>query len=69
METPKITITKACPTCGSPMVERTNRQNGSTFLGCSRYPECEATAPIPESVKLRRAGQRDMFEDGEERAL
>ncbi|WP_081423884.1 topoisomerase DNA-binding C4 zinc finger domain-containing protein [Celeribacter ethanolicus] len=25
------------------MVERTNRQNGEKFWGCSRYPKCRGT--------------------------
>lgn len=60
-----IKIVKHCPDCGAPLAERTNRQNGSTFLGCTRYPECKHTEPVPESVKMRRAGQRDMFADME----
>ena len=60
-----ITVVKYCPLCSQPLVERTNRQNGSTFLGCSRYPECKHTEPIPESVKLRRQGQRGMFDEEE----
>lgn len=64
--TQQIKITKHCPICSAALVERTNRQNGSTFLGCSRYPECKHTEPVPESVKLRRQGQRDMFDDLED---
>ena len=45
-----------CPECGRDLVERTNRQNGSTFLGCTGYPECQHTQGIPEYVKLRREG-------------
>lgn len=30
----------SCPDCGSPLVVRTNRNNGNRFLGCSRYPSC-----------------------------
>lgn len=60
-----IRIVKSCPDCGRPLVERTNRNTGSAFLGCSRWPECTHTEPIPESVKLRRAGQRGMFDEPE----
>lgn len=38
-----------CPACGSPMVVRTIRsgdRKGERFLGCKRYPDCRATAPI-----------------------
>jgi ssDNA-binding Zn-finger/Zn-ribbon topoisomerase 1 len=60
-------ITKPCPKCGAPLVERTNRDTGAPFWGCSQYPQCAYTQPVPESVKLRKAGQRGMF-DEEERA-
>ena len=32
-----------CPRCGASMVERTNRQSGSLFWGCSAYPRCKGT--------------------------
>lgn len=32
-----------CPECGAPMKERTNRQNGNKFYGCTQYPECRGT--------------------------
>lgn len=32
-----------CPDCGSAMKERTNRQNGNKFYGCTKYPECRGT--------------------------
>jgi len=38
----------ACPGCGSAMVLRTARQGanaGSSFWGCSRYPNCKGTRP------------------------
>jgi len=57
------TITKLCPDCGRPLVERTNRATGETFLGCSQYPACTHSEPLPEALRLRRAGVRDMFDD------
>ena len=57
------TITKACPDCGRPLVERTNHATGEPFLGCSQYPACKHSEPLPEAVRLRRAGARDMFDD------
>jgi len=41
---------QSCPTCGKPMVLRTARKGpnaGSQFQGCSGYPECRATLPVP----------------------
>jgi ssDNA-binding Zn-finger/Zn-ribbon topoisomerase 1 len=59
-----MTIVKPCPECGATLVERVNRATNEPFLGCSRWPECKHTEPLPESVKLRRAGQQELF--GEE---
>jgi len=30
----------ACPKCGKPMVERSNRRTGQKFWGCSTFPAC-----------------------------
>ncbi len=35
-----------CPKCGSPLIERTNRENGIHFLGCVRFPDCKFTKPV-----------------------
>ncbi len=35
-----------CPECGSKMIRRTNRKEGTEFYGCSLYPECKGTRPI-----------------------
>lgn len=56
-------IVKHCPRCGQPLVERTNYQTGDPFLGCTAYPSCTYSEPIPESIKLRRAGQRELFDE------
>lgn len=58
-----MNIVKPCPDCGAPLVERTNRATDEPFLGCSRWPECKHTEPLPESVKLRRQGQQELFDD------
>jgi ssDNA-binding Zn-finger/Zn-ribbon topoisomerase 1 len=59
---PKATITKACPKCGvnTPLVERINRTTGESFLGCTRYPTCTYTEPLPEAIRLKRMGQQDL---------
>ena len=44
-------ITKPCPDCGRPLVERTNRATGTPFLGCPRWPECKHTEPLPEALR------------------
>ena len=45
-----------CPVCRAQLVERTNRASGDTFLGCSEWPDCSYTTPIPTDVLMRRAG-------------
>lgn len=34
-----------CPECGSPMIIRVSRKG--RFLGCSKYPDCTGTKPLP----------------------
>lgn len=48
-------VTVTCR-CGAPMVERTNGVNGSTFLGCTRYPDCTETQKVPAYLEVIRAG-------------
>lgn len=45
---------------GHPMVERTNSQNGSEFLGCSMWPDCRRTRKVPEYLQLKRAGAAEL---------
>lgn len=40
----------SCPECSSPMIAR--RYKGKAFLGCSRYPDCKTTLPIPEDIAI-----------------
>ena len=35
-----------CPRCGSDLVERTVKDTGSIFLGCSSYPKCKYSKDI-----------------------
>lgn len=50
-------IVVACPDCGRPMAERENRVNGSTFLGCTGYPDfCSRTQKLPEYIRMKREG-------------
>lgn len=45
-------------TCGcvAPMVERENSLNRSTFMGCTRFPDCRETQKVPAAVEMRRSG-------------
>lgn len=45
-----------CHVCGAAMIERVNSLNLSTFMGCSRFPDCTATEKVPAYVEVQRAG-------------
>ncbi|USN51903.1 MAG: type I DNA topoisomerase [Myxococcales bacterium] len=38
-----------CSSCGAPMVQK--RGKFGEFLGCSRYPDCSNTMPLPSGIK------------------
>ncbi len=40
----------ACEECGSPMVIRQGRSG--PFLGCSRYPKCRQSSPLPDGATV-----------------
>ncbi len=42
---------KMCPDCGKPLVVRNGRRG--PFLGCSGYPKCRHTEPIPGSDEAK----------------
>ena len=52
--------TLLCQDCGHPLVIRENGETGEEFLGCSQYPVCKATAPLPEHVRLEAMGAQRM---------
>ena len=33
----------SCPKCGTTMVRRNNRRDGTQFWGCTRFPACRGT--------------------------
>ncbi len=43
------TTDEKCEKCGAPLVIRRTRKG--TFLGCSKYPECRFTKPMPGSER------------------
>lgn len=49
-----------CDECGAEMVLRVNSQNGSEFMGCTKYPECRATKPLPEHIRMERMGAKPL---------
>jgi restriction system protein len=36
-----------CASCGVKMVERESRKNASGFWGCTQFPKCKGTLPMP----------------------
>jgi ssDNA-binding Zn-finger/Zn-ribbon topoisomerase 1 len=55
-------VGKSCPDCGATMIVRRNRENGSYFLGCHRYPDCKVTMEIDEPLKMKLLGYKDFWE-------
>jgi DNA topoisomerase-1 len=49
-------VERVCPECGRQMVVRRNRATETQFLGCSIWPECQGTRPIPNDIVMRAAG-------------
>lgn len=50
------TMTCPDPACRAPMIKRSNKEHGGLFYGCTNYPTCYMTAPIPEREKMLAAG-------------
>ena len=59
----RIAIT--CPECGpaAKMVIRQNRETGDEFLGCSNYPDCRYTEPLPETIRMKYMGIKGLFDE------
>ena len=55
-----------CPKCGAPMEVRVWK--GELYLGCSRYPECKKTEPLPPRVPFRYRRERIELAEGLARA-
>ncbi len=45
----------ACPSCGKDLLIRTSR-NRKQFVGCSGYPECDETYPLPQRGRIEPLG-------------
>jgi hypothetical protein len=39
-------LPEECPSCGSSLVKRVRRRDGSQFFGCTAYPACNYTRPL-----------------------
>ena len=38
----------SCPTCGRDLLMKSSAKTRSSFIGCSGWPECEVTYPVPQ---------------------
>ena len=45
-----------CPKCGGDLVIRQSK-NGKRFIGCSNYPQCDVTYPLPQKGKIIPTGE------------
>jgi ssDNA-binding Zn-finger/Zn-ribbon topoisomerase 1 len=69
LQTPKLEhITRACKRCGALMQIKVNRTTREQFFGCTAHrpddwDSCQYTEPLPESIRLKRQGQKGMFDD------
>jgi ssDNA-binding Zn-finger/Zn-ribbon topoisomerase 1 len=43
-----------CPKCGAVMVLRVRAKDRKEFYGCSNYPVCKVTAPLPAYAEMRK---------------
>src|SRR5258708_10251519 len=50
-----VKVDIACTKCGGAMAVRRGRRG--SFLGCTNYPKCRGTAPIPDDLKDKLAEQ------------
>ncbi|MCC7570027.1 DNA topoisomerase I [Candidatus Micrarchaeota archaeon] len=42
-----------CPKCGNPLMIRRSRANNKQFIGCSSFPKCTQTYPLPQNVEVK----------------
>ncbi len=50
-------IVEKCPDCASPMAVKFAR--GKAFLGCSAYPKCKGTKPMPPGIYVEKPKPQD----------
>ena len=50
-------IKQECPECGAPM--QVKFSGSRSFMGCTKYPTCKTTAPMPEGVYVEKPKPKD----------
>lgn len=48
----------ACPKCGTGQMLQIRLKTGSTFAGCSNYPQCRNTYPLPTGMLIVSTGEK-----------
>jgi len=48
----KANVIGKCPVCGSDLVIRVSRASHKQFIGCTGYPKCTMSYPLPQNVKV-----------------
>ena len=52
----KKDVVGKCPKCGGDLVIRQSK-NGKRFIGCSNYPKCKVTYPLPQKGEIVPTGE------------
>ncbi len=52
----KKDVVGKCPKCGGDLVIRQSK-NGKRFIGCSNYPKCDVTYPLPQKGEIIPTGE------------
>ncbi len=55
-----VTLTEACPKCGSPLMERSGRFGD--FIACSTYPKCKFSKPKTSGIPCPECGKGEVVE-------
>ena len=48
------------PGVRTPLTPRTNRTTKTEFLGCSNWPTCKYTEPMPQDIIMRRMNHPEL---------
>ncbi|MEF8847808.1 MAG: DNA topoisomerase I [Candidatus Thermoplasmatota archaeon] len=47
-----------CPNCGKNLVIRKSNKNNKRFIGCTGYPDCKTTYPLPQKGGVRKTNRK-----------
>ena len=47
-----------CPSCGKPLVIRVSSKNKKRFVGCTGYPDCRVTYPLPQKGVITKTDKK-----------